>query len=85
MLPADTVPKPAKVPDDLWYEIQRVKERLLTFLADAQRAAEEEERLGRFDSAFYEWLEPMATVVQQMKAIKRGGPHIANVANFRRT
>jgi hypothetical protein len=79
MSPPNPQPVPTKLPDDLWHDIQRVKERMLTFLADAQRAAEEEERLGTFDAALYRWLDPMATAVQQMGAIKRNGPRMANV------
>ena len=82
MWPVDQPSKPAKIPDDLWHEIQRVKERMLTFLADAQHTAEEEELAGTFDSAFYKWLEPMVNAVQQMQAVKRNGPRTANVVPF---
>ena len=82
MSPHDQPSKPAKIPDDLWHEIQRVKERMLTFLVDAQHTAEDEERAGTFDPAFYAWLEPMATAVQQLQAIKRTGPHTKNVIPF---
>jgi hypothetical protein len=82
MWPVDQPSKPAKILDDLWSDIQRVKERMLTFLAEAQRAAEEGERLGTFDSSFYGWLEPMVNAAQQMQAIQRNGPHSANVILF---
>jgi hypothetical protein len=89
MWPVDQPPKPAKIPDNLWYDIQRVKECMLTFVADAQRVAEEEERLGTFDPSFYGWLEPMVNAGQQMQAIQHNGPHTATAipfgANFGRT
>ena len=83
MSQSDEHPVPDKIPDDLWYEAQRLKAALATFAFDAQMAAQEKElHMGECDLEFYRWLQPLAETVNQMRLIKRYAPTTAEVIPF---
>jgi hypothetical protein len=79
----DQDPLPDKIPDDLWYEIKRLKAALATFAFNAQMSAQEKELYtGECDLEFYRWLQPLTETVNQMRLIKRYAPTTAEVIPF---
>ena len=65
MSPPDASTVPTKIPHDLWHDIQRVKELMLTFLTDAQLAAEKRSASAHsVRLCMDDWT--VATAVQQM-------------------
>ena len=83
MSPPDIPPVPTNIPDDLWFDIQRVRRRLASFIADAQLSVRDDEaRTGQHDISFYAWLEPLAKAVTELRKAKRHAPSAANVIAF---
>ena len=84
MPPYDSGPMPTKIPGDLWHDIQLMKDRLVTFCANAQLAAHDDEtRSGRPpDFDYYRWLEPIAKAIDDLRSIERYGPGTPNVIPF---
>ena len=81
----DELAVPTKIPDDLWYEIDKVKTALVTFAHNARMSVEAKElRTGEYDPAFYKWLEPLVNTASQMRNIKRYAPTTAEVIPFRK-
>ena len=80
----DELAVPTKIPDELWYDINRVRTALVTFAYYARMSVETKElRTGEYDVEFYRWLEPLVDTANQMRNIKRYAPATAEIIPFR--
>ena len=83
MSKTDELSVPTRIPDELWYDINRLRAELATFAFNAHMSAQQKElETGEYDFAFYSWLQPLTETVNQMKNIKRYAPTTAEVIPF---
>jgi hypothetical protein len=76
MSPMDT--KPSRIPDDLWYDIDRVQSHLAHFWREARKAVHTEEVISRarVSITYYEWLCSITVVVDALKLVRRIAPDV---------
>jgi hypothetical protein len=74
----DELAVPTKLPDELWHEINNLRQALLTFAHHARVSVEAKElRTGEYEFDLYRWLEPLVVTASQMRNIKRYAPTTA--------